>query len=152
MKRLLVVRHALPHEGHATRPHDPPLHADGKRHALRLAHKLKREGIDRIVSSPQQRALDTAAPLARILGLEAEVFEGLAEVDRYTDRYRSVETMRAEAPKRWAEFEASPVPNMLGRTVSATMEPIRSCSAIVSGDVNTSSVWSPARTASWHEP
>ena len=109
MKQLLVVRHALPHEGHPTRPHDPPLHADGRRHALRLAHRLKREGIDRIVSSPQQRALDTAAPLARMLGLRPEVFEGLAEIDRYTDRYRSVETMRAEEPERWDEFVASPV-------------------------------------------
>jgi 2,3-bisphosphoglycerate-dependent phosphoglycerate mutase len=109
MKHLLIVRHALPHEGHPTRPHDPPLHADGRRHALRLAHKLKREGIDRIVSSPQQRALDTAAPLARMLGLRTEVFEGLAEIDRHTDRYRSVETMRAEEPERWDEFVASPV-------------------------------------------
>lgn len=108
MKQLLLVRHGLPHEGHANRPHDPPLHPDGRRHALRLAHRLKREGIDRIVTSPQQRALDTAAPLARLLGLEPEVFEGLAEVDRHTDRYRSVETLRAEEPQRWDEFMASP--------------------------------------------
>ena len=118
MKQLLVIRHALPHEGHPLRPHDPPLHADGRRHALRLAHKLKREGIDRIVSSPQQRALDTAAPLARMLGLRPEVFEGLAEVDRHTDRYRSVETMRAEEPERWDEFVASP-PRFFGRDPAA---------------------------------
>ena len=118
MKQLLVIRHALPHEGHPLRPHDPPLHADGRRHALRLAHKLKREGIDRIVSSPQQRALDTAAPLARMLGLRPEVFEGLAEVDRHTDRYRSVETMRAEQPERWDEFVASP-PRFFGRDPAA---------------------------------
>lgn len=118
MKQLLLVRHALPHEGHPTRPHDPPLHADGRRHALRLAHKLEREGIDRIVSSPQQRALDTAAPLARMLGLSPEVFEGLAEVDRHTDRYRSVETMRAEEPERWDEFVASP-PRFFGRDPAA---------------------------------
>jgi broad specificity phosphatase PhoE len=108
MKHLLLVRHGLPHEGHATRPGDPPLHPDGRRHALRLAHKLKREGIDRIVSSPQQRALDTAAPLARLLGIEPDVLEGLAEVDHRTDRYRSVETLRAEEPQRWDEFMASP--------------------------------------------
>ena len=109
MKHLLIVRHALPHEGHPTRPQDPPLHPDGHRHARRLAHKLKREGIDRIVSSPQQRALDTAQPLARMLGLRPEVFEGLAEIDLYTDRYRSIETMRAEEPERWDEFVASPI-------------------------------------------
>ena len=108
MKHLLIVRHALPFEGHPTRPGDPPLHPAGRRHALRLAHKLKREGIDRIVSSPQQRALDTAEPLARLLGLRPEVFEGLAEIDRHTDRYRSVETMRVQEPERWDEFVASP--------------------------------------------
>jgi probable phosphoglycerate mutase len=85
---------------------------------MRLAHKLKSEGIDRIVSSPQQRALDTAAPLARMLGLEPEVFEGLAEVDRHSNRYRSVETLRAEEPERWAEFEASPV-RFFGRDPAA---------------------------------
>ena len=109
MKQLLIVRHALPHERHPTRPHDPPLHPDGHRHARRLAHKLKHEGIDRIVSSPQQRALDTAEPLARMLGIRPEVFEGLAEIDLHTDRYRSVETMRAEEPERWDEFVASPI-------------------------------------------
>ena len=118
MKQLLVIRHALPHEGHPTRPGDPPLHADGRRHALRLAHRLKHEGIDRIVSSPQQRALDTAAPLARMLGLRPEVFEGLAEVDHHTERYRSVETMRAEEPERWDEFVASPV-RFFGRDPAA---------------------------------
>ena len=118
MKRLLVIRHALPHEGHRSRPGDPPLHPDGRRHARRLARRLEHEGIDRIVSSPQQRALDTAAPLARLLGLEPEVFEGLAEVDRHTDRYRSVETMRAEQPERWDEFLASPV-RFFGRDPAA---------------------------------
>lgn len=110
MKHFLIVRHGLPHEGHATRPGDPPLHPDGRRHALRLAHKLKHEGIDRIVSSPQQRALDTGAPLARMLGLEMEVFDGLAEVDHLTDRHRSIETLRKEeSAERMAEFMASPI-------------------------------------------
>jgi broad specificity phosphatase PhoE len=34
--------------------------------------------------------------------------EGLAEVDRYTDRYRSPETIRRENPGRWEEFQRSP--------------------------------------------
>ncbi len=118
MKQLLVIRHGLPHEGHPTRLGDPPLHPDGRRQAQRLARRLEREGIDRIVSSPQQRALDTAAPLARLLGMVPEVFEGLAEVDRHTDRYRSVETMRAEEPERWDEFVASP-PRFFGRDPDA---------------------------------
>jgi 2,3-bisphosphoglycerate-dependent phosphoglycerate mutase len=113
MKHLLLIRHALPHEGHATSPIDPPLHDDGHRHAQRLAQALasalSNEGIDRIVCSPQQRALDTAAPLVELLGLELEVIEGLAEVDRFAGvPYRSAETLRAMEPQRWAEFVASP--------------------------------------------
>lgn len=109
MKQLLLVRHGQPDEGHALRPGDPPLHALGHAQARAVAMKrLAFESIDRIVCSPQQRALDTAAPLARLLGLEAEVIEGLAECDRHTERYRSPDTIRREEPHRWAEFLASP--------------------------------------------
>lgn len=108
MKKLLLIRHGLPHEGHPGRPHDPPLDALGRRHADRLARRLLSEGIDRIACSPQQRAIDTAAPLARRLGLAPEIHEHLAEVDHGTGRYRSVDTLRAEEPHRWDEFVASP--------------------------------------------
>jgi broad specificity phosphatase PhoE len=114
MKQLLLVRHGLPDEGHALQPGDPPLHAKGHAQARTLAlRRLAFEPIDRIVCSPQQRALDTAAPLARLLGLEIEVIDGLAECDRHTSRYRSPDTIRREEPHRWAEFLASP-PRFLG--------------------------------------
>jgi broad specificity phosphatase PhoE len=67
------------------------------------------EGIERIVSSPQRRARETAQPLSNLLGLPVEVLEGLAEVDRGTDRYRSPETIKRESPERWQEFQASPI-------------------------------------------
>lgn len=108
MTTFLLIRHALPHEGHGQSPADPPLHPDGRRHAERLANRLQREGVDQVVSSPQQRALDTARPLARLLGLQPRVYDGLAEVDHGTDRYRSVDTLRREEPHRFAEFAASP--------------------------------------------
>lgn len=108
MKQLLLVRHALPHEGHPTRAGDPPLHPDGRRHAQRLARALAALPVDRIVTSPQQRAIDTGAPLARRLGIAPERHDGLAEIDRHFGRYRSAETIRAEEPERWPEFVASP--------------------------------------------
>ena len=108
-KQLLLVRHGQPHEDHELSPGDPPLHATGHAQARRLAlRRLVTEPIDRIVCSPQQRALDTAAPLARLLGLEVEVIAGLAECDHGTPRYRSPETIRREEPHRWEEFLASP--------------------------------------------
>jgi broad specificity phosphatase PhoE len=109
IKQLLLVRHGQPDEGNLLRPGDPPLHALGHAQARALALKrLAFEPIDRIVCSPQQRAIDTAAPLARLLGLKVEVIEGLAECDRHTARYRSPDTIRREEPHRWAEFLASP--------------------------------------------
>ncbi|MDR3453410.1 MAG: histidine phosphatase family protein [Rhodoferax sp.] len=114
MKQLLLVRHGQPDEGHALRPGNPPLHAAGQVQARVLAlRRLAFEPIDRIVCSPQQRALDTAAPLSRLLGIDIEVINGLAECDLYTDRYRSPDTIRREEPHRWAEFLASP-PGFLG--------------------------------------
>ena len=87
MTKLILVRHGMPDEGHLQRPHDPPLNKTGQRQAIEVAERLAGEGIFRIVSSPQMRAQNTAAPLADRLGLAIETVEGLAEVDRYTDRY-----------------------------------------------------------------
>lgn len=108
MTKLILVRHGMPDEGHLLRPHDPPLNGTGKNQAAQLADRLAGEGVRRIVSSPQTRAQDTATPLAQKLGLAVETMEGLAEVDRYTDRYRSPETIRKENPGRWEEFQQSP--------------------------------------------
>jgi 2,3-bisphosphoglycerate-dependent phosphoglycerate mutase len=114
LKQLILVRHGQPDEGHALRPGDPPLHPDGHAQARALAlRRLAIEPIDRIVCSPQQRAVDTATPLSRLLGIEIEVIEGMAECDRHTTRYRSPDTIRREEPHRWAEFLQSP-PRFLG--------------------------------------
>jgi len=108
MTKLILVRHGMPDEGHLLQPHDPPLNGTGENQAARIAERLAREDVGRIVSSPQTRAQNTAAPLAQRLGLAIETVEGLAEVDRYTDRYRSPETIRKENPGRWEEFQQSP--------------------------------------------
>lgn len=107
MTTFLRICHVLPHEGHEPGPGDPPLHPDGRRH-VELANRWQRGGVDRVVGSPQQRALDTARPLARRLGREPRVYDGLAGVDHGTDRYRSVEALRSEEPHRFGEFAASP--------------------------------------------
>lgn len=108
MTKLILVRHGMPDEGHSLRPHDPPLNGTGKNQAVQIGARLAGEDVGRIVCSPQTRAQDTAAPLAQQLGLAIETMEGLAEVDRYTDRYRSPETIKKENPGRWEEFQLSP--------------------------------------------
>jgi broad specificity phosphatase PhoE len=108
MTKLILVRHGIPEEGHLLQPQDPPLSKTGESQAAQIAERLAAEGVGRIVSSPQTRAQNTAAPLAQKLGLAVEIVEGLAEVDRYTARYRSPETIRKENPERWEEFQRSP--------------------------------------------
>jgi broad specificity phosphatase PhoE len=108
MTKLILVRHGMPDEGHLLQPHDPPLNRTGENQAAQIAERLAGGGVGRIISSPQTRAQNTAAPLAQKLGLAIETMEGLAEVDRHTDRYRSPETIRKENPGRWEEFQQSP--------------------------------------------
>jgi broad specificity phosphatase PhoE len=98
----------MPDEGNLARPHDPPLNAAGHQQATRLAEKLRFEPIEYIVSSPQLRSKDTAAPLADRLALPINIVDSLAEIDLKTDRYRSVETIRREYPDRWTEFQEYP--------------------------------------------
>jgi broad specificity phosphatase PhoE len=98
----------MPDEGHPLQPEDPPLNKTGELQAAQIAERLAGESIGRIFSSPQSRAQNTATPLAQRLGLAIQTLEGLAEVDRHTDRYRSPETIRKEQPERWEEFQRSP--------------------------------------------
>ena len=107
--KIVLVRHGRPDEGHAERPHDPPLGAEGRRQALATATLLAREGIHRVVTSPLLRARQTAEPLAERLGLVLEEVDGWAEADRNLPVYRSVETLRAQGAGEWQRFLDDPV-------------------------------------------
>lgn len=57
------------------------LNAEGRRQAGRLAEKLSREPIQKIFSSPLERAIETAKPLAERLGLQIQISEAFNEID-----------------------------------------------------------------------
>lgn len=81
---LFLIRHALTAAtGTALSGRSPglPLTQQGRHQAERLADNLAREGIQRIFSSPLERALQTAAPLACKLGLRVEISEALTDID-----------------------------------------------------------------------
>ena len=107
--KLTLVRHGRPDEDDATRPHDPPLRADGRRQAQAVAALLAGEGITRVVASPLLRAHQTALPLAERLGLPVDTVDGWAEADRHRARYRSTETLRALGDAEWSRFLDDPV-------------------------------------------
>jgi phosphohistidine phosphatase SixA len=74
--RVIVVRHAeaAPGEPDELRP----LTAAGRENARVLAERLRGKRVDAVLSSPLLRARETAEPIARALGVEAESDERLA--------------------------------------------------------------------------
>ncbi|MGC2241228.1 MAG: NUDIX hydrolase [Acidimicrobiia bacterium] len=58
---------------------DRPLTKSGKRQAKAIAESLLTAGIERVVTSPYQRCVQTVEPLAAAVGAEIEVSDALAE-------------------------------------------------------------------------
>jgi len=56
------------------------LNQEGRKQAEALGRKLSGRGIARIVSSPLERAAETAAPIAAALGLDIETSDALGEI------------------------------------------------------------------------
>jgi probable phosphoglycerate mutase len=113
---LLWVRHGEPERiapGSGV-PANPSLTPRGLEQAERIAAWLAFEQIDRVLSSPQRRAIQTAEPIARAHDLDVEVVEGLVEYDVATDSYIPMEELRATNDPhlramyegRWEEFGA----------------------------------------------
>jgi broad specificity phosphatase PhoE len=63
----------------ADRPHDPGLSPDGVEQARQLARRVARLGVDRLLSSPFLRAVQTAAPVAEALDQPIFLEPGLGE-------------------------------------------------------------------------
>lgn len=80
---VIIARHGVTHSnqnGITNGRLDEALAPEGKAQALALAERLKGLGIEKIYSSPLQRATATAQPLAKKLGQEIELDERLIEV------------------------------------------------------------------------
>jgi probable phosphoglycerate mutase len=100
---IIWVRHAEPEriEPGSGVPADPSLTSAGVAQAARLAAWLAHEPVDAVLTSPQRRARETAAPVAAVHGLELEVVDGLVEYDVRADHYIPVEELRAANDDRW---------------------------------------------------
>jgi len=102
---LVLVRHAEPVRigpGETSgAPADPELTDRGRDQAERLGRWLALEPVHHIVSSPKRRAVETAAPLAAVHGLEVEILEGLVEWDADADHYIPMEELRESKDDQW---------------------------------------------------
>ena len=112
---LLLIRHAEPERiapGTTQAPADPVLTERGRDQALRLAHWLRHEPLDAVVSSPLRRARETGDVVGNALGMHVEVVDDLMEYDARADHYIPVEELRetrdhhwrAMVEGRWEEF------------------------------------------------
>jgi probable phosphoglycerate mutase len=101
--QLIWVRHAEPERiaSGTGIPANPPLTTRGIEQAERLAVWLAGEPVDAVVSSPQRRARETAAPIAAAHGLTVEIVDGLVEYDVQADHYIPIEELRATKDQRW---------------------------------------------------
>jgi len=98
--QLLVIRHALPLRSEPGQGSDPNLSEDGIEQAKRLPDALARFPITRLVSSPQRRALQTAQPVADVLGMTVDTDERLAEYDYGLSHYTPIEEASQEDLQR----------------------------------------------------
>ncbi|MGA0878500.1 MAG: histidine phosphatase family protein [Ilumatobacteraceae bacterium] len=102
---VILIRHAIPvrkelESGVA----DPELSPAGLRQAQLLAEYLASESLDALYASPMRRARETADPVARLMGLDIGIVDGVAEFDRNSEWYVPVEELKAANDPRWREL------------------------------------------------
>jgi probable phosphomutase (TIGR03848 family) len=81
---LLLIRHAshaLVGKALAGRAHGVRLDERGRRQAGVLAERLAASGIKAVYTSPRERAVETATPLAQRLALEVRIEAAFDEID-----------------------------------------------------------------------
>ena len=108
MATFLLIRHAdndfVGSGKIAGRAPGVHLNSKGRGQAGRLAEQLAGAGIAVILSSPLERALETAAPLARRIGVEIEVSEAFSEIDCGEWTGRQFDDLRGNP--RWRAYDS----------------------------------------------
>jgi len=96
--KLLLVRHGR--AGHRSEwvgdDHDRPLSRRGVVQATALAEQLRSYDVDRVLSSPYLRCVQTVEPLAGVRGLKVEECDDFAE----GNSHKAIEVVRGLAESR----------------------------------------------------
>jgi len=96
---LILVRHGRPHR-HETSS-DPDLSELGHEQAARVARYLQGDGVHAVWSSSMRRAVQTAAPLAKLLGHDVREHGGIVEFDSASGAYIPTEELKRENYAQW---------------------------------------------------
>jgi broad specificity phosphatase PhoE len=92
---VLLIRHSAPEIDPARPAEEWPLSEEGRRRCAPLAERVALYRPDRLLSSPEPKALETAALIAPMLGLDVEVDDALRETARRTVGWLDREAFRA---------------------------------------------------------
>ena len=102
--QLYLVRHGRASAGFAE-AHDPGLDNLGRDQALAIAQELAPRGPLPILTSPLKRARETAAPLAELWKVPAQVEPKVAEISSPTENLQERSMWLAQALRgRWSEL------------------------------------------------
>src|SRR3954464_7421014 len=107
MATFYLIRHgATDYAGITVTGRMPGIHLNerGRRQAEELPHRFRGVPISRIYSSPMERTQETAAPLARILGLPVDIAGELTEIDYGEWTGRAIADLRND--ERWRLFNS----------------------------------------------
>ncbi len=105
--QIAFVRHGQPlieRNDHTVA--DPGLSDLGRWQAERLADWLEHEPFDHIISSTKRRAVETIEPLTARLGLEMELEDDFAEIDRNSRVYIPTELLASEGGEYYEAIRA----------------------------------------------
>lgn len=102
---IVLARHAHTEQakGRCVGRTDVPLSIQGVAQVDRLAEALAEAGLVRLCSSPENRAVDTLAPLADRLGMKEEIIPGLDEIDMGKWDGLFFDDIRTRFPEAYAE-------------------------------------------------
>ena len=104
---ILLVRHGEPVTMISeSGPVDPHLTERGYWQADALGDWLSHEPIDYVVASSKRRAIETATPLAKRLGLDPEIIPDLAEIDRNSTVYAPPPVLAERFPEYFEAMKA----------------------------------------------
>ena len=103
MPKLLLVRHSIPATDPCVAPQQWPLSAEGRARCAALAEALRPHLPAVMVTSQEAKAAETAAQLARALGLAYKAVPGLQEHRRTTDDWQSEAEFKASVARLFAE-------------------------------------------------